>query len=188
MKRRKKKKKSGKMKKNKQVSVETDLALISARDQEKAEENDRFRSFISAQHPDIDSLVWEISTEVESEVDCTHCGNCCRSLMVTVEPEEVSVIAAREGCSEAAIKEKYFEESAGGTIIISRIPCHFLTGNSCTIYEDRFQTCRDFPYLHKEGFSRRLPFLLMHYGSCPIIYNVIERLKTATQFTLTSVP
>lgn len=170
------------MKKNKELSVETDLAVIAARDQEKAEENDRFRSFISAQHTGVDALVWKLSTAVESEVDCTLCGNCCRSLMVTVEKEEVSVIAAREGSSEAEVKEKYFEESAGGTIIISKIPCHFLNGNNCTIYEDRFQTCRDFPYLHKDGFSRRLPFLLMHYGSCPIIYNVIERLKTATHF------
>lgn len=169
------------MKKNK-VAVETDLAFISARDQEKADENDRFRSFISAQHPDTDALVWEIGTEVESQVDCTLCGNCCRSLMVTVEKEEITAIAAREGSNEAVVKEKYFEESAGGTVIISKIPCHFLAGNNCTIYEDRFQTCRDFPYLHKEGFSRRLPFLLMHYGSCPIIYNVIERLKTATHF------
>ena len=171
------------MKKNNELGIETDLAFISARDQERADENERFRSYISAEHPDIDSLVWKLSSEVESAVDCTACGNCCRSLMVTVDKEELSAIAAREGSSEAVVIEKYFEVSAGGTIIISKIPCHFLSGNNCTIYEDRFQTCRDFPYLHKDGFSRRLPFLLMHYGSCPIIYNVIERLKTATNFT-----
>jgi Fe-S-cluster containining protein len=84
--------------------------------------------------------------------------------------------------SREDVKEKYIEESQQGNCFINTIPCHFLADNKCTIYENRFTECRDFPHLHKPGFKARLAGTLMHYGRCPIIYNVIEEMKVKTGF------
>jgi hypothetical protein len=121
---------------------------------------------------------------VSKAIDCTQCGNCCRSLVINVTQEEVGMLARHLQLPEQETKDKYIEESMQGNCYINTMPCHFLSDNKCTIYESRFKECRDFPHLHKPGFSDRLSGTLMHYHRCPIIYNVIEEMKEATGFNV----
>lgn len=162
---------------NQKVPV-TDLALIEQKGIEKEEENQRFYVFLlSHNFEELDSKVHTLNVSIEAAIDCTTCGNCCRSLMINVTPEEVNILAEAMQVSSAMIKEKYIEESQQGKFIMNTIPCNFLSDKKCTVYEHRFRECRDFPHLHKSGFLQRLPGTLMHYGRCPIIYNVVEALK-----------
>lgn len=166
-----------------QQQYEADLNLIAAKAKEKGEENDYF--LLSLRGWDslvLDALAHEINATVSAVIDCTLCGNCCRSLVINVTQEEVGLLAEHLHLPEAAAKEKYIEESQQGNCFINTIPCHFLADNKCTIYEARFRECRDFPHLHKPGFKARLAGTLMHYGRCPIIYNVIEEMKLQVGF------
>jgi Fe-S-cluster containining protein len=147
-------------------------------------ENDEFRMFLKAQDPDeIDAQVFSIQLDVTAEVDCTKCGNCCRTLMINVEPEELEPLVHRLQSSVEDIKAKFIEESSQGQLIINTIPCHFLEDSKCTIYESRFTECREFPHLHKKGFTRRLFGTFMHYERCAIISGTIERLKSELSFS-----
>ena len=67
-------------------------------------------------------------------------------------------------------------------MVISSIPCHFLQGTKCSIYEKRFEGCREFPHLDRANFTQRLFGTMMYYGTCPIIFNVIELLKEELEF------
>ena len=127
-------------------------------------------------------MVHLLNDEVSAEVDCTACGNCCKTLVINVTHEEIGALAQHLHLSEEVTKEQYIEESLAGKCFINTMPCHFLADKKCTIYEARFTECRDFPHLHKEGFKARLSGTLMHYGRCPIIYNVIEGMKERTGF------
>ena len=127
-------------------------------------------------------LVHTINNEVTPQIDCTQCGNCCKSLMINVTTEEAVALAAHLDISVPVLKEKYIEESQGGQMVINTIPCHFLSGTKCTVYENRFTGCRDFPHLHKNNFTSRLFGTLMNYAACPIIFNVVEELKIKTGF------
>src|SRR5205085_2961632 len=115
--------------------------------------------------------------------DCTQCGNCCSKLVINVTSEEVETLAQHLNSPVSAVKEKYIEESQQGNCFINTIPCHFLTDKKCTIYEQRFTECREFPHLHKDGFRERFLGTLLHYGNCPIVYNVVEQLKSRLHFT-----
>jgi Fe-S-cluster containining protein len=149
----------------------------------KGEENDHFPFYLKQHHGEaIDSLVHSLNEEVSKAIDCTQCGNCCRSLMINVEPGEPEILSASLNISLQSLKDKYIEESQQGRMIINTIPCHFLEENKCTVYDHRFKECREFPHLHKPGFVKRLPGTLMHYGRCPIIFNVIESLKTIMHY------
>jgi Fe-S-cluster containining protein len=105
-------------------------------------------------------------------------------LVINVTPEEAVGLAQTIGKTVDETKETYIEESLQGKMFINTMPCHFLADNKCTIYSGRFTECRDFPHLHKPGFVPRLLGTLGHYGRCPIIYNVIEEVKTATGFRI----
>ncbi len=67
---------------------------------------------------------------------------------------------------------------------MNAIPCHFLNGKACTVYEIRPDECRNFPQLDRVGFTTRMFGTFSHYGMCPIIFNVVEQLKTAIHFRI----
>jgi Fe-S-cluster containining protein len=161
----------------------SDLDVIAAKAVERAEENDHFlRSLRTLDAGDLDATAHEVNSEVTAAIDCTECGNCCSKLVINVTKPEVAGLAETLGISELKTRELYIEESMGGNCFVNTIPCHFLSDKKCTIYTDRFTECRDFPHLHKPGFKARLAGTLNYYGSCPIIYNVVEVMKRKVGF------
>jgi uncharacterized protein len=84
--------------------------------------------------------------------------------------------------SREAFDAQYVEKGGHELMIINSIPCHFLSNNKCTIYENRFAGCKEFPALHLPHFNQRLFTVMMHYDRCPIIFNVMEELKKTTHF------
>jgi uncharacterized protein len=165
------------------VPLETDLKRIKHIAKEKETENDRFKSFLKQQDvKKIDQLVHQLNEAITPEIDCTICGNCCKSLMINVTREETVALAAHLNLTVNDLKEKYIEESDQGQMVINTIPCHFLEGNRCSIYQQRFTECREFPHLHKSNFTGRLFGTFMYYEMCPIIFNVVEKLKENIHF------
>jgi uncharacterized protein len=164
--------------------LETDLAVIALRSEEREEENQRFRTFIRSLDDDlVDAAVQELNSVIEPAIDCTVCGNCCRTLMINVEPGDEERLAAHLNMPVQELEARYIERSETGTVcVMSRIPCHFLADNKCTVYSARPTECRVFPGLAQKKFSGRMFATLMHYGRCPIIYNTIESLKQTLGF------
>ena len=167
--------------------MNANLAEIAAIAQNKEAENQSFRSYLKSQaSDDIDTLVQELDALVTPRIDCTACGNCCRSLMINVEPDEVTRLAGHLNRTEADLIDSYIETGVNNSMmVINRIPCHFLENSMCTIYEHRFAGCREFPGLHLPQFTNRLFSMMIHYGTCPIIFNVIEQMKVKLGFSVT---
>ncbi|ACU60347.1 YkgJ family cysteine cluster protein [Chitinophaga pinensis] len=165
--------------------MNANLAEIAAIAQQKEAENQSFKAYLKSQPADdIDQLVQELDALVTPQVDCTACGNCCRSLMINVEPDEVTRLAAHLSRTEADVIDSYIETGVNNSMmVINRIPCHFLENSMCTIYEHRFAGCREFPGLHLPQFTNRLFSMMMHYGTCPIIFNVLEEMKVRLDFS-----
>lgn len=165
------------------VPLITDLYKIKHIAADKEEENNHFRIFLQQQDgKQVDSIVHQLNEVITPQIDCTQCGNCCRSLMINVTPEETASLALHFKMEVAVVKERFIEISEQGEMIINTIPCHFLGGTSCTIYENRFTECREFPHLHKDNFKGLLFGTLMYYALCPIIFNVVETLKVKFEF------
>ncbi len=163
--------------------VVTDRDFIKEMGEEKEEENDNFRYFLqSFEASFLDETVHRINNDITPKIDCTTCGACCGKLMINVTEDESKSAATFLHLTETDFKKKYIEESLQGKMIINTIPCHFLEEKKCSIYEGRFAECRDFPHLHKSNFKGRLFGTLIHYAMCPIVFNVIEVLKTELHF------
>lgn len=163
--------------------IQTDLSFITSAAAEKETENDQFASWLKQQDShDIDERIRQLNEQVQPLIDCTQCGNCCRSLMINVTEAEAGIVSSYLKLPREAFDEQYLEKGSNGMMLINQIPCHFLTDNKCTIYEQRFAGCREFPGLHLAGFNKRLFTIFMHYGRCPIIFNVVEALKKELEF------
>jgi uncharacterized protein len=149
----------------------------------KQQENEQFRQFVKTFNSrQVDEIVNELNETITPQVNCLSCGNCCRSLIINIEEGELQPIADFLGTPETELKARHVETSQQGQMVMNTIPCAFLSGNACTVYEHRFSDCRAFPHLDRPHFQDRLFGTLMHYGRCLIIYNVVEQLKMRLGF------
>ena len=165
------------------LQLETNLETIAAKGLLKEKENDRFVKCLKNMNSDaLDKNVADLNKKIEQQVDCTTCGNCCKTLMINVEEHEADNVTHFLQIKRKDFDEKYIEKSESGKMIINAIPCHFLSKNVCSIYEARFAGCKEFPALHLPHFQKRLFTVFMHYSRCPIIFNVIEELKDVVGF------
>jgi len=146
-------------------------------------ENDEFQTFLrQINSQDLDNAVFTLSETISPQIDCTSCGNCCKSLMVNIDEAEANNLANHLGQSRETFDEAYISKGESGRMVINSIPCHFLVENSCSVYEHRFAGCREFPAFHIPDFNKRLFTTYMHYDRCPIIFNVMENLKKVLEF------
>jgi uncharacterized protein len=132
---------------------------------------------------EVDAAVVALNETISPQIDCTQCGNCCKSLMVNVTSAEADRASAALAMSRESFDEQFLEKGSHELMIMNKMPCHFLADNKCTIYDHRFAGCREFPALHLPGFTQRLFSVFMHYGRCPIIFHVVEELKKETRFS-----
>ena len=168
------------------LNIITNLDIIAQAAQEKEFENQAFKAYLrSHESSGIDRLVQELDASITPQIDCTSCGNCCRSLMINITTDEVTRLATHLERPETDVREQYIETGFNtDDMVMNTIPCHFLVAKRCSIYEHRFAGCRDFPGLDQPEFTSRLFAMLMHYGRCLIIYNVLEEMKRRLKFTL----
>ena len=160
-----------------------DLAFIKTKANELVDENDRFQAFLREMDShQLDQLVFSLSEVISPNISCTSCGNCCKSLMVNIDEEEANRLSAHLGTSRKDFDNAYISKGESGRMVMNAIPCHFLVENSCSVYEYRFAGCREFPAFHIPNFNKRLFTTYMHYDRCPIIFNVLEKLKEALAF------
>lgn len=97
--------------------------------------------------------------------------------MINVSATEADRLSDHLNQPRIEFDEQYIEKGSNGMMIMNTVPCSFLKENKCTVYEYRFEGCREFPAMHLPGFSKRLFTTLMHYGRCPIIFNIVEEMK-----------
>lgn len=164
------------------MKPEINLEKIAQKAEEREDENWRFRSYLKWQDSEeIDEMVHEINDRVTAAIDCIQCANCCKTLQTQMYPEDISRLVKIKSMSEEEIFSHYLEED-NGDVFLKDVPCTFLEGNKCSIYADRPCDCRDYPHLHKDGFTFRLFGVINNYRYCPIVYNVVEELKARTGF------
>lgn len=79
--------------------------------------------------------------------------------------------------------EKYLATDQAGITYVKTKPCAFLAGKLCGHYAARPSSCADYPHLQQPYIRLRMKSILENYAICPIVFNVIEALKTQTGFS-----
>ena len=158
--------------------MEKNLNKIKKMAQLKEEENYEFRIFLKGcDHYQVDKLVHKLNQKYLAQYDCKKCANCCKKRTLTISLEELKTIAQYLNISNEKFKEKYIERNTPSGFTLKGQGCPFLDNNKCSIYECRPEVCHSFPHLHKDNINHRLLSIIENSHICPIIYNVLEKLK-----------
>jgi uncharacterized protein len=168
----------------------TDLAYIEQTAKAKEQENLDFRAYVRA---DLDlsdyrlnGIVQHATEAVWAHIDCRTCANCCKTRHPVFSRAEVQRIADYVGITAAELRARYLEVDQDSAKYVTReLPCPFLQDNLCSIYEVRPSVCAGYPHLHR-NFRNRLWQTIDNAETCPIVFNVLERLKPRLGFRVQS--
>lgn len=162
------------------MKLETNLKVVARLAGEREEANWRFRTFLKGvdlEIAELDAIMHRLFKDAANQINCRTCGNCCRELLPTLGDADVSRLATGLGTTPDEIVTQYVTRDVGGDLTFNRRPCPFLSGNHCSVYEHRPDTCRSYPHLQKDEFVFRLAQAVGNCSVCPIVFNVYERLK-----------
>jgi Fe-S-cluster containining protein len=166
------------------IPIEIDIERISQISKRKESENLRFRTFLKVKGNDnLDNLVHRLNKEIESQIDCTKCGNCCINLRPCLTKNEIEKLSKIDNVSRDFFIDNYTEQDKFENIkYLKNIPCKYLSDKKCSIYIDRPDDCKSYPHIHKPKINSRTLGVIENYGICPIVFNVFERLKIEFRF------
>ena len=167
------------------MKLETDLAKIKKLANKREDQNWDFRTFLKCYDGpiEIDSAVHDLYRKISSEIDCKQCANCCREIQPILNEEDVSRFSRGLGLSVDEFTAQYLAPVKGSSELqFNRQPCPFLKENLCGNYEHRPEDCRSYPHLDKDRFISRLMGVIWNCSVCPIVFNVLERLKREVRY------
>jgi Fe-S-cluster containining protein len=163
----------------------TDLVQIRRLGEKKREENARLRRHLKRHHF-VERRLRHIAREVEDQIDCTQCANCCRVATVRLSARDVEKLIRFLGMRRDEFLSKYTVQSQDEGLILGKTEagCVFLEGNLCSVYEARPATCADFPHLVRGAgsFLSRMWQMPDRACYCPIVYNSLEAYKVEVGF------
>jgi Fe-S-cluster containining protein len=163
--------------------LETDLSKIKQLATYRINENFRFRTFLKGKDGvKVDSIVHRLHKDIAAQIDCTLCGNCCCQLKPELHEKDIEKLSQIETITPENYIAGYCEKDDYGEIYLKTIPCRYLEGKKCSIYESRPKECRRFPYTDENEFISRLFGMISFYELCPIVFNLMEILKVELRF------
>jgi Fe-S-cluster containining protein len=163
----------------------TDLVQIRRLGEKQREENLRLRLHLKRRNFQ-ERRLKRLSQDIEEQIDCTACANCCRLATVKIAERDVEKLAKRLGVSPSHFVTEYTVEDPEEGRILKRNEggCVFLEGNLCSVYDVRPHTCVTFPHLTRGSGSllSRLWEMPDRACYCPIVYNTLEAWKKEIGF------
>ncbi len=145
-------------------------------------ENEEFSKFLregGITRDKVDAAVARLYQDCVQKIDCTQCANCCKQSSPHLNHEDLRRIAKRLHRTQADFKRLFLVKDVDfGDYGFTRKPCPLLENDRCIVYPDHPQECREYPHLDKPDFVSRLVNFMENYEVCPIVFHVIEGLKS----------
>jgi len=163
----------------------TDLVQIRRLGYKNRNENYRFRSYLKS-HRHSDRRLRRMAEEIEAQIDCTQCANCCRVTETGINERDIEKLEKFLGVTREEFMRDYTQRAVDGELVLKRNEggCVFLSGNLCSVYEARPQNCATFPHLVRGNGSidHRMWQFVSRVEYCPIVYNWMEAVKDDVGF------
>ena len=164
----------------------TDLVQIRLLGEKKRGENERLRRHMKS-HDHSDRILRRVAEEVEEQIDCTVCANCCKVATAQINERDVERLAHHLRISRDRFLGDYTMDGGDEGPILKRSAghgCVFLDGTTCTVYDERPDSCRRFPHVVRGqgSLASRMWQFIDRACYCPIVYNTLEAFKQELRF------
>ena len=154
-------------------------ADVKAMSEGKLNSNYEFWSFLvyNANEEELDKKFLDLHNELFVGYDCSSCRNCCKEYATALTKDEVDRICALIEMPKDAFVAEYAYEN-DGDYMLKDAPCRFLgADNACQLESCKPQSCKDYPNTNKPGRLSHLPGIFDSSSVCPVVFEIVERLK-----------
>ena len=153
---------------------------------EREHENIRFRTFLKmASHQlvrRVNAVAQQAGEEAQNQMDCTTCAACCRDNLLPLNEDEIIRLAVRLGLDRATFEQRHLvKDDLDHQPALDAQPCPFLLDNRCTIYDDRPEACRGYPYIGGD-IPSRMWGIIERAETCPVVFEMLQQTKAAIGF------
>ncbi len=166
----------------------TDLVQIRMLGEKKRDENEKFRKFMKTRDYS-DRILRRLGEEIEDQIDCTTCGNCCKVATTQVTERDIERLAKHLRITTARFISDFTQpntEEEGGLNLKWEAGkgCVFLDGKLCSVYEARPDICQRYPHIIRGtgSIASRMWSFVDRASVCPIVYNSLEKFKEELRF------
>ena len=128
------------------------------------------------------ALITEKDKEVWSEIDCTQCANCCKTMTPTYTTPDIRRIATHLHLKPKDLIAKWLMKNDAGEYVNQTQPCQWLRpDNLCGIYEVRPADCAEFPHHNKQPFDAYNETFQNNLVYCPATYELVSKLEKSVK-------
>ena len=165
----------------------TDLIQIRMLGEKKRDENERFRKFMKTRDYS-DRILRRLGEEIENQIDCRACANCCRMATTLVSERDIERLAKHLRITTARFISDFTQPNIeeGGLNLKWQAGegCVFLDGKDCSVYDARPDICQRYPHIIRGNGSiaSRMWSFVDRASVCPIVYNSLEKFKEELKF------
>ena len=143
------------------------------------EENYAFRAHLKdhADEEKLDKQFLELHNKLFSDYDCNKCRNCCKEYSAGFEESELRPVSAFLKMTEKEFKDKYIKEDLGEYLLNIKPCCFLKEDGGCEIEACKPKSCRDYPFTNRPERLFSLLSILTSASICPVVFEMVERLK-----------
>ncbi|AGK98575.1 YkgJ family cysteine cluster protein [Clostridium pasteurianum] len=148
------------------------------------DENYAFRTYLKnhADSDELDEQFAKLHSELFHNYDCNKCRNCCKIYSITFEETEIESAAKLLKMTKGEFMNKHIEMTANGYEVKGK-PCYFLSESGiCKIESCKPEGYRDYPFTNKPERLFSLYSIIGSAGVCPVVFEILERLKKMYNF------
>jgi uncharacterized protein len=149
------------------------------------DENYAFRAYLKnhADEDKLDKQFLELHNELFSDYDCNKCRNCCKEYYARFEEYELKSVSNLLKMKEKEFKDKYIKEDMGEYLLNVKPCCFLMEDGSCAIESCKPLSCKDYPFTNKPERLWSLLGILTSASICPVVFEMLERLKKEYGFS-----
>lgn len=142
-------------------------------------QNKKFlRSLKRIPERELDHLFHEAHDEVFEQTDCLTCANCCKTTSPIFRDRDIDRLAKRLRIRPSLFIERYLKMDHEGDYVLQSSPCAFLNDdNTCSVYDDRPNACREYPHTDRKRMHQLLDLTARNTLVCPAVGQIVEKIR-----------
>lgn len=153
-----------------------ELAILT--NKSKAETKSLIKHLKKKKPKNLDDAVHQMHDDFFATFNCLDCANCCKTIGPRLTDKDIDRLAKHLKMKPQAFIDQYVEVDEDNDFVFREHPCPFLLpDNYCMVYENRPKACRDYPHTDRKRFVQILDLSHKNCETCPVVYEIFERLK-----------
>jgi Fe-S-cluster containining protein len=144
-----------------------------------AKENRKFIDRLKKSPPKrLDETVHQLHEAAFKTINCLECANCCKTTSPIFYEKDIERIARHLRMKPGKFIEQYLQIDEDNDYVLKSSPCVFLApDNTCCIYENRPNACREYPHTDRKRIHQILDLTYHNTLVCPAVGEIVEKLK-----------